>query len=421
MPLSQGTRLGPYVIVAPLGAGGMGEVYRASDTQLRREVALKVLPEEFARDAQRMARFEREAQVLASLNHPNIASIHGLEESGGVRALVMELVEGPTLAERIAGRALPIDDALPIAKQLTEALEYAHEHGIIHRDLKPANIKLTEDGAVKVLDFGLAKALEGDAAETDISKSPTISMAAKRAGMILGTAAYMSPEQAKGKSVDRRTDIWAFGAVLYELLTGKPVFTGETASEVLAAVILKEPRWEALPAHIPPRIRQLLERCLRKDPKVRLRDVGDARILLEEILSGAADPSAPSGISPETDFKRALAWRRSIAAWSVAAVLAAAVLALGWREWRGRLPAFRPVVRFELAPPPEANLAIPYYQEMVFSPAGDRLVFVAGNGDSSKLYVRPLDQTEARPLSGTEGAERPFISPDGKWVSFTAG
>ena len=247
----------------------MGEVYRASDSKLKREVAVKVLSGEFATDAQRMARFEREAQLLASLNHPNIAGIYGLEESSGIRALVMELVEGPTLAQQIDKGPVPIEEALPIAKQIGEALEFAHEHGIIHRDLKPANIKVTKVGEVKVLDFGLAKAMEGEAFEADVSNSPTMSMAATRAGVILGTAAYMSPEQAKGKSVDRRTDIWAFGAVLYELLTGKPVFTGETASEVLAAVILKEPRFDALPGHVPPRIRQLLERCLRKDPKVR--------------------------------------------------------------------------------------------------------------------------------------------------------
>ena len=421
MPLSSGTRLGPYEILAPLGAGGMGEVYRASDSRLKREVAVKVLPEVFAADGQRMARFQREAQVLASLNHANIASIYGLEESSGIRALVMELVEGPTLAERVAQGPIALEEALPIAKQIAEALEYAHEHGIIHRDLKPANIKLTQDGQVKVLDFGLAKALEGDASAEDISKSPTISMAATRAGVILGTAAYMSPEQAKGKSVDRRTDIWAFGAVLYEMLTGKPVFTGETASEVLAAVILKEPRFDALPAHVPPRIRQLLERCLRKDPKVRLRDVGDARIVLEEILSGAADPSAPSGISPETDFERGRSWRSSIAAWTVAAVLAVAVLVLSWHGWHSPPPAVRQVVRFELIPPLEANLAISYYPEMVFSPAGDRLLVAGGNGDSSRVYVRSLDQTESKPLSGTEGADRPFVSPDGKWVAFTAG
>ncbi|HEV2233476.1 MAG TPA: serine/threonine-protein kinase, partial [Terriglobia bacterium] len=290
--LNPGTKLGPYEIVGPIGAGGMGEVYRARDTKLGREVALKVLPAEFARDADRMARFEREAQVLASLNHPNIASIYGLEESGGVRALVMELVEGPTLAERIvvgAGKGTPgsalgappldkgtprgaptgsliqLDETLQIAKQIAEALEAAHERGIIHRDLKPANVKITPEGAVKVLDFGLAKALAPEDSGTNISNSPTISIAATQAGMILGTAAYMSPEQAKGKSVDRRADIWAFGCVLYEMLTGKKTFEGETTSDVLATVIRAEPEWNELPQNTPPSIQKLLRRCLEKD------------------------------------------------------------------------------------------------------------------------------------------------------------
>ncbi len=420
MPLSTGTKLGSYEVLAPLGAGGMGEVYRASDTKLKREVALKVLPEAFASDAQRMARFEREAQLLASLNHPNIAAIYGLEESSGIRALVMELVEGPTLAERIAPGPVPLEEALPIAKQIAEALEFAHEHGIIHRDLKPANIKFTKDGAVKVLDFGLAKAMEGEVSEADISNSPTMSMAATRVGVILGTAAYMSPEQAKGKSVDRRADIWAFGCVLYEMLTGKAVFSGETASEILAAVILKEPRWDAVPAEIPSRLRQLLERCLRKDPKTRLRDIGDARIMLEEILSGAADSSV-SASAAEVSSLRARASRRGIAAGALIIVLGAAVLGLGWREWRDRQPALRPVVRFELAPPPGTSFASADYPKMAFSPAGDRLMFAAGSGTATKLYVRPLDQTEARLVPGAEGATSLFVSPDGKWVAFTAG
>ncbi len=286
MGLSPGTRLGPYEIVAPLGAGGMGEVYRARDTRLGREVALKVLPEAFARDAERLARFRGEAQVLASLNHPNIAAIYGFEDSGAARALVMELVEGPTLAERIKGGTISLDEALPIAKQICEALEYAHEHGIVHRDLKPANIKITNNDAVKILDFGLAKALEGDPASIDISSSPTITRMATQAGIILGTAAYMSPEQAKGKSVDRRTDIWAFGCVLYEMLTGKMAFTGETVTDTLAAVIRAEPEWSAIPASTPSRIRDLLQRCLKKDARQRLQSIGDARITIDEILSG---------------------------------------------------------------------------------------------------------------------------------------
>src|SRR5437667_2288496 len=317
MTLAAGTKLGPYEILAPLGAGGMGEVYRAHDTKLGRDVALKVLPEAFAKDCERMARFQREAQMLASLNHPNIASIYGLEESGGVRALVMELVEGPTLAERIATRArrdsggtglapparaqqaapLPLDEALGIAKQIAEALEAAHERGIVHRDLKPANIKVTEGGTVKVLDFGLAKAFnpQDSAANLNQTNSPALSLAATQAGVILVTAADMSPEQARGKPVDKRTDIWSFGCVLYEMLTGDKAFNGEAISEILAAVMLKEPDWGRLPLNSPPTVKRLLRRCLDKDPKRRLRDIGEARIAIEETLTGPPEAGAVPG------------------------------------------------------------------------------------------------------------------------------
>src|SRR5271166_3559891 len=247
MALTSGTKLGPYEIRSPLGAGGMGEVYRAADSKLGRDVALKVILPEFAQDARLMSRFQREAQVLASLNHTNIASIYGLEDSGGVRALVMELVEGPTLADRIKEGAIPLEEALPIAKQIAEALEYAHERGIVHRDLKPANIKVMQDGKVKVLDFGLAKALQDDTSAQDNSNSPTLSITATKAGLILGTAAYMSPEQAKGKAVDRRADIWSFGVVLFEMLAGRQLFVGETATDIMAAVVRAEPDWSMLP------------------------------------------------------------------------------------------------------------------------------------------------------------------------------
>ncbi|MGA8014093.1 MAG: serine/threonine-protein kinase [Candidatus Acidiferrales bacterium] len=280
MPLTSGQRIGTYAIASPLGAGGMGEVYRAHDSKLGRDVALKVLPEAFARDAERMARFQREAKVLASLNHPNIASIYGLEDSGSTHALVMELVEGPTLADRIKAGPIPIDEALRIAKQICDALEYAHERGIVHRDLKPANVKVTKDDAVKVLDFGLAKAIEGEAIDVDLINSPTMSRMATLAGVLLGTTAYMSPEQAKGKPVDRRADIWAFGCVLYEMLTGQMAFRGESVTDTLAAVIKEEPDWSQLPTATPIRVRVLLRRCLQKDPKQRLRDIGDARIAL---------------------------------------------------------------------------------------------------------------------------------------------
>src|ERR1035437_369125 len=297
MALTSGTKLGPYEIRSPLGTGGMGEVYRAADSKLGRDVALKVILQEFARDTPLMARFQREAQVLASLNHTNIASIYGLEDSGGVSALVMELVEGPTLADRIRQGAIPLEEALPIAKQIAEALEYAHERGIIHRDLKPANIKVTHDGKVKVLDFGLAKALQGDAAPKNISNSPTLTLETTKAGIILGTAAYMSPEQAKGKTVDRRADIWSFGVVLFEMLSGRQMYVGETATDIISAVVRPEPNWSMFPNKTPGRVRELLQRCLVKDDKRRLRDIGDARLALDDAMLGDAKPAAPEAAS----------------------------------------------------------------------------------------------------------------------------
>src|ERR1700686_1150880 len=289
MPLPAGTKLGTYEVVAPIGAGGMGEVYQAHDSNLRRDVAIKVLPEAFAHDPERLSRFRREAKLLASLNHPNIATIHGLEDSNGTSYLVRELVPGETLAQRIErDGAVPVEEALTIAKQIAEALEAAHEKGIIHRDLKPANVKLTPEGKVKVLDFGLAKAFAGDTSNEDIGNSPTLSMAATMQGVILGTAAYMSPEQARGKAVDKRTDIWAFGAVLYELLTGKPAFHGEDVGDILASVVKTEPAFEALPANISPSIRVLLQRCLRKDRRQRTPDAAAIRIEIEETQSAPA-------------------------------------------------------------------------------------------------------------------------------------
>jgi len=343
--------LGSYEILSPLGAGGMGEVYRARDTRLGRDVALKVLPRAFASDPQRMARFQREAQVLASLNHPNIAAIYGLEESGDLHALVMELVEGPTLAERLGavgaglvpalghpqGVPLPIDECLHAAKQIAEGLEYAHDRGIVHRDLKPANIKVTSEGGVKILDFGLAKALNPlDSADPrNQSESPTLSNATTQAGVILGTAAYMSPEQAKGKPVDRRADIWAFGCVLYEMLTGRHAFEGETITDTLAAVVRAEPEWNAVPATTPITIQRLIRRCLIKDPKQRLRDIGEARIAIEETLSGSAElqaPVSPDEGSPEGRVRVAPAQpSRRVPAWLIAASLTLAVgIAAGW-------------------------------------------------------------------------------------------
>src|SRR5512138_701330 len=288
MTLSPGTKLGHYEVLSQIGEGGMGVVYLAKDRKLNRDVAIKVLPESLASDDDRVARFKREAQVLASLNHPKIAAIYGLEESGGVLALVMELIEGPTLADRIEASPIPLDDALPIAKQIAEALEAAHERGIIHRDLKPANVKVTHDGTVKVLDFGLAKVFEADSQTVDLSHSPTL-IKGTEAGMILGTAAYMSPEQAKGKTVDKRSDVWAFGCVLFEMLSGQKSFGGETLTDILAAVVRADPDWDALPTATPTAIRRLLRRCLTKDPKQRLRDIGEARIAIQELLQGKTE------------------------------------------------------------------------------------------------------------------------------------
>ena len=423
MTLAPGTRLGPYEIVAAIGAGGMGEVYRARDTKLGREVALKVLPEEFAADAERMARFEREAKVLASLNHPNIASIYGFEDSSGagtparapfpVHALVMELVEGPTLAELITMGPLRVDDALPIAKQVCEGLEYAHDRGIVHRDLKPANVKVTPDGAVKLLDFGLAKALEGDAAAKDPSSSPTMSRLATQAGIILGTAAYMSPEQAKGKPVDRRADIWAFGCVLYEMLSGKKPFDGETVTDILAAVVRGEPDWSMLPAGTPASMRRLLQRCLKKDPKQRLQAIGDARIAMEDALSGAA-PESGQFPTPAAITVRAPGWRRPLP-WVLVAAFAALAIALGAAYFGHKAEALR-VLRFAVDPPESGEFGT----SLALSPDGTRLVFVATANGKQMLWLRPLDSLQAQPISGTEDADFPFWSPDGKSVGFFA-
>ena len=433
MALTSGTKLGPYEILSPLGAGSMGEVYRARDSKLGREVALKVLPEAFAQDAQRMARFQREAQVLASLNHTNIASIYGLEDSGRIHALVMELVEGPTLAERIGAYAragtvlkpapigaapIPLDESLHIARQIAEALEAAHEKGIIHRDLKPANIKITPDGTVKVLDFGLAKALDAESSASNISNSPTMTAAATHAGMILGTAAYMSPEQAKGKTVDRRTDIWAYGCVLYEMLTGTRSFDGETVSDVLAAVIRAEPDWATLPAGTPPRIRDLIRRCLLKDPKQRLRDIGEARIAIDETLDGTPDVAkgaSSTGGSPRQDavggvkppLHRALPWAIAVGSLLLAAALALMLLS------RHNVPA----ERMQFTIPVQGEVS-----HLALSADGRMLAFVAREeaSGSDMLYFERLGSPPASLLAGTEGASYPFWSPDDAYLGFFA-
>jgi serine/threonine-protein kinase len=419
MPLAAGTNLGPYEIRSLLGVGGMGEVYLAQDSRLGRSVAIKILPDTFSRDAQRMARFYREAKVLASLNHPNIGSLYGLEESNGERALIMELVDGPTLSDRIEQGAIPTDEALHIAKQVAEALEYAHERGIIHRDLKPSNVKITPNGAAKLLDFGLAKAMEDDFSVAEISTSPTLSHAATQAGILLGTAAYMSPEQARGKKVDRRADVWSFGAVLYEMLTGKAVFTGETISDTLAAVIRAEPDWSSLPASVPPRLRALLRRCLQKDSKQRLQAIGEARIAIEAAIAGT--PEEASAWDGATIAARPF-WR-GVLPWAIAAIATMFALGFGVTYWRTSQTKPQPVMQFSLPLPEplagafEPNPGSPF----AFSPDGSQIVFVASlAGKAPQLYLRPLDLPTGAPLAGTENATQPFFSPDGQWVGFFA-
>jgi len=404
MSLSAGTRLGPYEIVAPLGAGGMGEVYRARDTKLDRDVAIKVLPEAFALDADRLARFEREAKSLAALNHPNIAAIYGIE----AHALVMELVEGEDLSALVARGPMPLSDALPIAKQIVDALEAAHEAAIVHRDLKPGNIKVRADGTVKVLDFGLAKAMGPDSASgvSDLMNSPTLTARATQLGVILGTAAYMAPEQAKGKAVDKRADIWAFGVVLFEMLTGDRAFKGDDISETLASVLTREPNLAALPAATPRALHRLIGRCLTRDPRLRLRDIGDARFDLAEAERGP-DIATPTVAPVRTS--RALVV--GLAAIALLASVTAGWLMLGARDTP--------------APPVHLSIALPEGHSLVSGPAisrdGRRVAFVSTDGvDRPQLYVRDLDSTEARLMKGTEEAGGPFFSPNGQWIAFYA-
>ena len=430
MPLTTGSRLGPYEIVALLGVGGMGEVYRATDTSLKRQVAIKVLPETVAADPERLARFQREAEVLAALNHPNIAHIYGLErlrpsraESGSL-ALVMELVEGPTLADRIAQGAIPLADALPIARQIAEALEGAHEQGIIHRDLKPANIKVRDDGTVKVLDFGLAKAMDpGGTSSASASMSPTLSMHATQAGVILGTAAYMSPEQARGKPVDRRADVWAFGCVLYEMLTGRRAFDGEDVTVTLARVVEREPDFDSLPPSVPARVCQTLRLCLRKDPKQRVGDIRDVRLALE----GAFETATLQVAAPAAESSQAGTPRR-VRALLVASVLGTAFVATlaTWSLTRPSPADPSPAVRFFVSPPDGWTVTLNQITgatvipaPLVVSPDGRRVAFLANAATvRSRLWVRALDTLAAQELPGTDGANSPFWSPDSRFLAF---
>ena len=411
MTINPGTRLGPYEVAAKIGQGGMGEVYRARDTSLDRDVAIKVLPDLFADDPERMARFEREAKVLASLNHPNIAGIYGFEKSADERALVLELVEGPTLAERIAQGPIPIDETLQIAMQIAGALETAHNAGIIHRDLKPANIKVTDDGTVKVLDFGLAKAMQPEASDSSPSMSPTISLTAMatQAGMIIGTAAYMSPEQARGKTVDKRTDVWAFGAVLYEMLTGRRAFEGEDVSMTLAEVMKSEPDLDRLPADTPASVRRLLTRCLAKDRTQRLRDIGDAALELVDSDETGEPVSVVDGGGSR--------WR--VAALTLGVATAVAAGAALWLATERDRSEPRVTTQFTV---PVASLEQDLFGSSVsLSPDGATLAYAASVDGRILLHLRPLAGLSAEVVANTDGATSPVFSPDGRSIAFVTG
>jgi Tol biopolymer transport system component len=406
-----GAQLGAYRIIGRLGAGGMGEVYRARDTKLGRDVAIKVLPDVFTSDPERLVRFEREARMLAALNHPNIGAIYGFEDADGIRALVLEFVDGETLADRIALGPLSLKNVLPMARQIVDALDAAHEKGIVHRDLKPRNVALTRDGTVKVLDFGLAKATVRDAAAGDASDAPTMTIGATRDGMVLGTASYMSPEQARGQAVDKRTDIWAFGCVLYEMLTRQVAFSGETISDTIAAVLEREPKWAALPAATSPNIRRLLQRCLQKDPKLRLRDIADARLELDEELSGPGREGL--GELPQTERLSGVPASR----WMYAVGIGLLVLgtAIGW--WAHPRPSVveRGAVRIDVSPPAGTTFVVGFG---AISPDGRFLTFVAQSPRGPNLWVRALDSQAAHELPGTAGAAFPFWSPDSRSIGF---
>ncbi len=402
-------KIAHYKITTLLGEGGMGAVYRAIDTKLHREVAIKILTDAFTGDADRLARFTREAQVLASLNHPNIGVIYGVEE----QALILELIEGPTLADRVAQGAMPIEEALPVASQIAAALEYAHEKGVIHRDLKPANVKITPDGTVKVLDFGLAKIAEDRVPSGDVANSPTLTMRATQAGVIMGTVSYMSPEQARGRPVDKRSDIWAFGAVLYEMLCGQRLIDEDNVSDGLAAVLKSEITLEALPAETPVRVRRLIERCLERDPKQRLRDIGEARIALD----AKPDPEAAPVVAQAAPAR---AERSTLVFWVGAAVVAVAAAAGGWLFARTSVAA-PAVARLSITlPVPLSDAGIGRRQNIAMSPDGKTLAFVGILDGKDILFVRAIDQLESKPLSGTDGAYGPVFSPDSAWIAFVS-
>jgi serine/threonine-protein kinase len=408
MALTIGTQLGSHEITALLGKGGMGEVYRARDLKLKREVAIKILSDEFAFDEDRVRRFQREAEVLASLNHPNIAHIYGLDV-GNTHCIVMELIEGETLQARINKGPIPLDETLVIAKQIAEALEAAHEKGVIHRDLKPGNVMLTSDGRVKVLDFGLAKAYQADPMNPTSSNAPTMAdTVMTNASVILGTAAYMSPEQAKGKPVDKRADIWAFGCVLYEMLLGRRAFDGEGVSDTLARVIEREPDWTTLPARLSPALHKYLERCMHKDPRQRVQAIGDVRLALEGAFEMASAPTAAPVV---------VAWWRRVVRVSAAIAAGGAIAgSLTWMAMRQPLPR---VSRLQVAPPGNSEVSIGYNdRDLAITPDGSKLIYIGNH--ATQIFVRELDALRPRPVF----TGRPmglFMSPDGQWIGFRDG
>ncbi len=412
MTLVPGSLFGGYEILSALGKGGMGEVYRARDLRLKREVALKILLDAFAHDVSRLVRFQREAEVLAALNHPNIAAAYGLEESDGRSAIVLELVEGVTLAERVAGRPLAVGEALGFARQIVDALDAAQEKAIVHRDLKPANIKITPEGRVKVLDFGLAKVLEPVVPSTsDQALAPTLSAEPTRAGVILGTPFYMSPEQARGRPVDHRTDIWAFGCIVYEMLTGRRLFGAETFADAMSAVVSGTPDWSALPAETPPLVRTLLRLCVQKDPKQRLQHIADARVLLDEVYEPF---TAPPG--------RRLARRLPLALAGLACFgLGVGAVLLTLRAWPQPVALGSPIARLSLPLTPAEALVDLEEPTMALSPAGTHVVYVGADSGVTRLYLRPLDGLDSAPIAGTEGASSPFFAPDGQSIGFLVG
>jgi eukaryotic-like serine/threonine-protein kinase len=409
-----GTKLAHYEITSHLGSGGMGDVYQATDSKLGRSVAIKLLPEAFSHDTDRAARFDREARVLASLNHPNIAAIYGIEEANQRKFLVMELVPGETLAERIKRGPVPIDEALNIANRICEALEAAHDKGIIHRDLKPANIKLTPDSSVKVLDFGLAKAMEGGPTKVGLSNSPTLTIATTQQGMILGTAAYMSPEQARGREVDRRTDIFSFGCVLYEMLTGRAAFEGEDVTEILSRVLQREPDWTLLLSNLPPSIPRLLRLCLQKDVKKRRQTAADVRIDIEEALEEPVAAAMPAAVAvAPVSRTRERVW---IAIALAAILLSAAV----WTLKPAVRSANSAIARLSVALQPGDRVGDLENPALAMSADGTVLAYVGIRDDTQQLYLRSLDSLESKPIPGTEGASNPFFSPNGQWIGFFA-